>query len=157
MDTNDTLQLALEQLYERVNLTDNLTDNDARILLSWGETQLKKLAAANLEQEQFEESANLVQRVMRAVNRLVGQRADIDNEKMRKSMLRLLTQAISLAGGDEQTLEQWQNVPGADSIINTANQLIEQKLELSDTEMVEGLLQLADQVRQFLQHQKDSS
>ena len=151
MGHNDTLQLALEQLYERPNLTDNLTDDDARILLNWGEVQLRELAAANLEQRQFEEFANLVQRVMRAVNRLVGQRADIDDEKMRKRMLRLLTQAISLAGGDEQTLEQWRNMPGAESLIDAANQLIEQKSELSDAEMVERLLQLADQVKQILQ------
>ena len=151
MGHNDTLQLALEQLYERPNLADNLTDDDARILLNWGEVQLRELAAANLEQRQFEEFANLVQRVMRAVNRLVGQRADIDDEKMRKRMLRLLTQAISLAGGDEQTLEQWRNMPGAESLIDAANQLIEQKSELSDAEMVERLLQLADQVKQILQ------
>ena len=125
-------------------------------MLNWGEAQIKELAATNLEQKQFEEFAHLVQRVMRAVNRLVGQRADIDDEKIRKQMLRLLTQTVALAGGNEQTLEQWQSAPGAESLINAANQLIDQKSELSDTQMVEQLLQLADQVKQILQQPKDS-
>ena len=152
MDTNNTLQQAIEQLYETANLTDNLIDDDARILLNWGETQLKELAAANLEPEQFETFANLVQRVMRVINQLVGQRAELDDEEMRNKMLRLLKQAINLAGGDDQILEQWQNVQGAESIVSAANQLIEQKSELPDTEMVERLLQLADQIKQTIQH-----
>lgn len=87
---DEQIQAFIEQLYESENLTDYLTDDDARLLLAWGEQELKSLARLNIEQHDLVTTAEHLRRIIRSINRTVGQRAEISDTKMVRRLLRLV-------------------------------------------------------------------
>jgi hypothetical protein len=97
-EANDAqIQSFIEQLYESENLTDYLTDDDARLLLAWGEQELKSLAGGNPAQRDLENAAGQLRRILRSINRTVGQRAEISDTKMVRRLLRLVENSKELA------------------------------------------------------------
>jgi hypothetical protein len=105
----------VEQLYESEGLTDALTDEAATLLLSWGEQQLKNLAHLKLSQTDIETAAQALQKAIRAVNRLIEQRADLSDTEMVEHLLQLVDQVITITliaqqptnqgGKDDQEIE----------------------------------------------------
>lgn len=67
---------AIERLYENEGLTNELTDNEAKPLLRWAESEIVRLDEAGLDEETFEAQFKLVRRVMKRINRFVARRAD---------------------------------------------------------------------------------
>ena len=86
----------VEQLYEIEGLTDALTDEAATMLLTWGEKQLKNLAQLHLAQTDIENAAHALQQAIRAVNRLIEQRADLSDTEMVEHLLKLIDQVITI-------------------------------------------------------------
>jgi hypothetical protein len=105
----------VEQLYESEGLTDALTDEAATLLLSWGEQQLKNLAHLKLSRTDIETAAQALQKAIRAVNRLIEQRADLSDTEMVEHLLQLVDQVITITliaqqptnqgGKDDQEIE----------------------------------------------------
>jgi len=92
----DQIQKIVEQLYETEGLTDALTDEPAQILLGWGEQQLRNLGATQSDPAELDSAARQLQRVIRSINRLVGQQADLSETQMVQRLLRLTEQALQL-------------------------------------------------------------
>jgi hypothetical protein len=72
---------ALERMYEDTNVRDEIVDDDARILLQWGEAQVKRLAQQEMADEAFEDAYHKLTKVMARINRFAGMRQDADDEK----------------------------------------------------------------------------
>lgn len=90
------IQRLVQQLYESEGLTDALTDEAGALLLTWGERQLNNLAHLRLSQADLENAAYALQRAMRAVNRLIEQRANLSDTEMVEYLLKLIDQVIML-------------------------------------------------------------
>ncbi len=82
------LEGAIEGLYEDEGLRSNLSDDEANALLGWGERQLT--AAADPAAVQ-----GTVQATIRAVNGLVGERANLDGNALAAA----IAAVVSSAGG----------------------------------------------------------
>lgn len=94
---SNQIQLWVQQLYENEGLTNALTDEGANVLLDWGERQLKGIAAFNVGQSEFEQTAHQLQRVMRAVNRVIELKTELTDTQMVQRLLTLVEQAMELA------------------------------------------------------------
>ena len=94
---DDRLRPAIEQIYETANLTDALTDENARLLLDWGERELKSLVAPNAVQAQIDIVAWHIRRVMRSVNLLIEQKDSYSETKFVERLLKLVDQSMELA------------------------------------------------------------
>lgn len=68
-------QRAIEQLYSDTSARDELTDDEATVLLAWGEAQVKELAARNLEDAAFDEAFGHLRGMMKNINRYTGGRS----------------------------------------------------------------------------------
>lgn len=68
-------QRAIEDLYGDASVREELIDEEADLLLKWGESQIKNLSAQNLDDAAFAaDSANLT-RLIAEINRFVGKRS----------------------------------------------------------------------------------
>lgn len=94
---SDRAQPLIQQLYENENLTDALTDEGARILLDWGERQLKAMDARIDEQVDLESGFRQLQRVMQSVNRLIELKTSLTDEQLVQRTLTLVERAMDLA------------------------------------------------------------
>ena len=94
---NERLQPLLDQLYQDESLTNSLVDSDAAMLLAWGESELRRTANLPPNQIDLDSVARETQRVMRTINRLVGQKAGLSATQLIQRLLRLVEQAQQLA------------------------------------------------------------
>jgi hypothetical protein len=95
--TTPDADAVIQQLYERENLTDSLTDDDARMLLQWAASQITSLAERDASSDQLESYARQLQRVVRSCNRLVGRKAELSDTKMLQQLLGLVENSAQLA------------------------------------------------------------
>jgi len=70
-------QILIERMLETENLTDDLHDDDAEWLLSWGAERMREFGAAE-SMEAAEERAGALMKFMRGLNRLVGGLPGVD-------------------------------------------------------------------------------
>ena len=68
----EDLQPLIDRMLEIENLTDNLQDEDARWLLDWGTSQLRRLATDTTQDGELTERAAALMKFMRGLNRMVG-------------------------------------------------------------------------------------
>ena len=94
---NERLQPLIDQLHQDEALTNALVDSDAAMLLAWGESELRRAANLPPTQIDLDSVAREVQRVMRSINRLVGQKAELPDIQLIQRLLRLVEQAQQLA------------------------------------------------------------
>ncbi len=73
---------ALERMYEDTTVRDELIDQDATILLQWGEAQIKRLAQQEMDNGLFEDAYAKLTRIMARINRFVGKRHEADETKL---------------------------------------------------------------------------
>ena len=95
--TQNNVQPLIQQLYENESLTNALTDDGAKFLLEWGETQLNKAAILNDNPADTEDTLRRLQRVLRAVNRVVELKNDLTDEQLVQRLLTLVERAMDLA------------------------------------------------------------
>ncbi len=103
---SDQLQQLVEQLYENEALTSALSDESAKILLTWGEQQLQDGSESSMEY--LEETLAQVQQVMRTINRLVEQQVDLNETELVERLLKLVEQSNQLTlqkSGQSQATE----------------------------------------------------
>jgi len=72
--SNAQAERAITQLYESESLRTELRDEEASLLLMWGEAQLRELANRDLPDGQFDNLCNNFRSMLAAINVCVGKR-----------------------------------------------------------------------------------
>ena len=83
MPTEAEIQSEREQLYESSALRDDIFDDEASLLLAWGEQQVIRLAGQDGE---FEQLCRFLRQLLKHINRFVGQREFLDAAGQQKYM-----------------------------------------------------------------------
>jgi hypothetical protein len=94
--SQEQAQQALRNLYEETSARDELADDEAEILLKWGETQIQRLAGQNMDDESFDESYSHIVKLMTRMNRFAARRADLPLEDQKESLSRIAESASSV-------------------------------------------------------------
>ena len=94
--TNAQAERAITQLYESDTLRSELRDEEAGLLLSWGETQLGELADRNLPDDQFDDISNKFRALLVAINVCVGKRKTSPSQHL--PMMASISSAAEAAG-----------------------------------------------------------
>jgi hypothetical protein len=84
------IERAMERMYGDINLTDELVDDEAEVLLKWGEAEHAKLETGAADEAALEEKAASVRKVMKRVNGLIGKWGGSDSEKAQKALAKLV-------------------------------------------------------------------
>ena len=92
----ELINSVIQRLYENESITSALTDKSAKMLLAWGETELKNLAPFNPTPQQIDDLSGQASRVLRAINRLVERQADLTEEEMVETLIQLVQNAMQL-------------------------------------------------------------
>jgi hypothetical protein len=94
--TTINTEAALQRLYEDPSLTEELSDEDAKILLDWARAQIAHLAVKAPDQAAFEEAVSSVLRVMKNANRVVGQRDFADPVEQEERIGKMTEAALGM-------------------------------------------------------------
>jgi len=101
----ELINAVIQRLYENESITSALTDKSGKMLLTWGEAELTKLAPFNPTSQQVDDLSGQASRVLRAINRLVERQADLTEEEMVETLIQLVQNAMQL-GVIEFKIEQ---------------------------------------------------
>lgn len=71
----------LQAIYEDPDLRDNLTDDEAEVMIKWAETELTRLDAERADDTAFEEAADQLRRLLKGINRWIGHKGDPPEEQ----------------------------------------------------------------------------
>lgn len=127
--SDDQAQRAIEQLYENTDARDELSDDEANVLLQWGEAQIRELGARNLDDTAFDEALSHLNGVLKSINRYTGQRAYKTPEELTALLNELAThaqamgvnvQAAQLAVPEAQAADGGDNI----AVINALTALV---------------------------------
>jgi hypothetical protein len=83
----------MERMYEDINLTDELMDNEAKLLLDWGSSEHEKLEAQSVDLDTLEDRAKQIRKTIKRINRFVGQRSAYADDEA-QSKLQSLTESL---------------------------------------------------------------
>ncbi|MCB0193712.1 MAG: hypothetical protein KDJ65_17320 [Anaerolineae bacterium] len=81
----------IQQLYEDESLTGALTDNDAKMLLAWGQAQLERLADESPQVDLDQATQNL-RRLLKTINQLIAKRSELSDTDFLGRLLTLAEQ-----------------------------------------------------------------
>lgn len=87
---------AMERLLDDETLTDELVDHEARFLLKWAEGLALALAQRDLDDPAFDEATYTLRRLVRHINRLTGQRQQMNDETQKTAVTAIIDDAQSL-------------------------------------------------------------
>lgn len=90
------IEQATIRLYEDISLTDELTDEPAKVLLQWGAGQLRALAEKHSDEEAFEADFKQLRRLMKSINRFTGRRREMTVDEQREYARRIFDTAYEL-------------------------------------------------------------
>ena len=102
-----------DRLLETENLTDNLQDNEANILIDWGINQIEPLVRDLDDEEIAGDKVNALMRFMRGINGLVGSLVDISPEGLQD-----LVERYAQVFGEAHKAEQAEYEAVAASVAN---------------------------------------
>jgi hypothetical protein len=91
------LERGLEYLYSDTSVRDELTDDEARELLQWGEAQITQLAGQEMDDEQFDEAFAHLRKLISRINRFTGRRSGMDAEEQQTAVQRIAESAATMA------------------------------------------------------------
>jgi hypothetical protein len=75
-------QILIDRLLESENLTDNLEDEDANVLIKWGVAQIDRLVEGINDEETAGTKINHLMDLMRQVNSIAGNPSTVSQEKL---------------------------------------------------------------------------
>ena len=87
---------AKQQLYEDTGSRDELTDEEADVLLKWGEAQIDGLAARGMDDTAFDEAFGHLRGVLKNINRYTGGRTYKSAEELTAMLNTLAAEAQAL-------------------------------------------------------------
>ena len=123
--SQEQAERARQQLYEDVSTRDELTDDEAEVLLHWGEAQIDKIASANLTDEQFDEAFANLARMMTRMNRFAARRADQAPDEQQTSLGRIVESAAAAGLPVVQPLTETFSVQAAPDTMTNLKALID--------------------------------
>lgn len=92
------LEAAVMHLYEDESLTAELNDPEATALLKWAEAQVERLVAQYPSEDEYDAHFTPLRAFIKRVNKVVGQRADMDGEEMLTMLTRMAETARAVGG-----------------------------------------------------------
>ncbi len=97
-------QQALQRLYEDSSIRDELTDEESEVLLQWGEAQIKRLAAQELDAAAFEEAYTHLARLLTRMGALAAGQPYMPPEEAQAALARVdeSAQAVGLHPAEER-------------------------------------------------------
>lgn len=87
---------ARQSLYENPGARDELTDSEAQTLLSWGEQQIARLAALDMDDASFEVAFDSLSRLIRRMNRLAARQSQLPLEDLETALNRIAESAAQV-------------------------------------------------------------
>ncbi len=84
-------------MYENANLRGELTDDEAEVLLGWGETKVNELAAKNLDDEAFETQFHQLSTLIGQINQFIGKREGMPAEAQQEALGKIAAAASTMA------------------------------------------------------------
>lgn len=94
--SSEQAQRAIQQLYDDSSTRDELTDEEAEVLLKWGEGRIADMGAQNMDDSAFDEAYTHLRRVVMNINRYTGQRAWKSPQELQTTLDELFTEAKAL-------------------------------------------------------------
>jgi hypothetical protein len=92
------LEAAVMHLYEDESLTAELDDPEATALLKWAEAQVERLVAQYPSEDEYDAHFTPLRAFIKRVNKVVGQRADMDGGEMLTMLTRMAETARAVGG-----------------------------------------------------------
>lgn len=89
-------EAAMQRLYEDPSLTEELTDDDAKMVLEWAQEQVKQLAAKFTDEAAFDDAVKSLLRVVKNANRVVGQRDFADPTEQEERIDKMTEAAMGM-------------------------------------------------------------
>jgi hypothetical protein len=86
-------ETAMEQLYEDMDIRDELTDEEAAPLLKWAETQAIRLDAESADNTAFEQNVRRLRDLLKSLNHAVGKRSYATPEELNAALEKVSTAA----------------------------------------------------------------
>src|SRR5262249_32863783 len=90
------LERAVEKLYEDTIIRDELRDPEAKLLLQWAEARLAQLASQTSDDAAFDGQYDSLRALLKAINRFVGHRAELDADTRRARLQAMADEARAL-------------------------------------------------------------
>lgn len=90
------LESALEYLYGDTSVRDELTDDEARTLLQWGESQITQLAGQDMDDEQFDEAFAHLRKLISRINRFTGLRSGMSPDEQQAAIQKITESAVGV-------------------------------------------------------------
>jgi hypothetical protein len=95
---------AKQELYGEAGVRDELTDDEADVLLKWAETQIDSLAAQGMDDQSFDQSFKHLRHIVTNINRYTGKRTYASPEELQGFLDQMVVEAQAL--GANVTAEQ---------------------------------------------------
>lgn len=90
----DLIETEQQRLYQTANLTDNLEDDDAKILLSWASKQVAVIAG---RAGSFESHIKTLRKLVKDINFFIGNVEDLASDEQIEELNRMFESATELA------------------------------------------------------------
>ena len=90
------LDSAVQYLYEDISLREELTDDEAEVLLKWAEDKVTQLDNEIDDEEAFDEQFKQLRRMMKRMNKFIGKRSTSDLQEQQKLAAKFLDSAAEL-------------------------------------------------------------
>jgi hypothetical protein len=104
MPTPDEIVVNKEHLYESASLRDDLNDDEATVLLKWGEEQIERIAKDF--PDEFEPKCRFLRQLLKNINRFVGQREfnELEGQQQYMSKVSMYLPPLGWESIDEEQL-----------------------------------------------------
>jgi hypothetical protein len=90
---DEQVRRTIERIYEDESVTDELADDEAEVLLQWGERLATLLPSKGLSGDVLIEAGDQLRRLLRIINRFTGQRSSMDAEEQKSTLDTIVTAA----------------------------------------------------------------
>ncbi|MEM6283663.1 MAG: hypothetical protein AAF787_15835 [Chloroflexota bacterium] len=87
---------AVERIYEDESLTDEMMDDEAKVLLRWGENAVFELDSDEPDDETFDNRFKQMRKLMKRVNKFIGQRSSISDEEAQEMVAKFQSTAVDM-------------------------------------------------------------
>ncbi|MEL6149656.1 MAG: hypothetical protein AAFR56_08520, partial [Chloroflexota bacterium] len=118
---------AIERIYEDESLTDEMMDDEAKVLLRWSEDTVVELDSDAPDDDTFDARFKQMRKLMKRINKFIGQRSSVSDEEAQEMVEKFRSTAADM--GHEISEERVQQF------------MVAQKT-LSNTEAVKAMLAL---------------
>jgi hypothetical protein len=102
--TDEAIASEEQRLYESASLRDDLNDEEAQTLLTWGQEQVRRIAAE--APDDFEQQMRFLRQLIKSINRFVGQREFQDSREGEDKYMKKIMLWLPKLGWEDVSREQ---------------------------------------------------